>query len=161
MYLGNVAGSTYGQLYFNGTQTLGGTGTVVFGPNGSNAVYETAYRSDADHRQRDHHPRQQRHDRQLLLQRHGGQPGDHRADDSGGLTTPSSTTPTSAAASTGSTAATIGASGVTNPAPEAVYQTYRDGAFSYTLTGLTPSASYTLRLHFADPSFDGGRPAAV
>ena len=45
MDLGNAAGSTYGQLFFNGTQTLGGTGTVLFGKNGSNSVYETAYRS--------------------------------------------------------------------------------------------------------------------
>ena len=39
VYLGNTAGSTYGQLDFYGTQTLGGTGTVVFGPNGSNGIY--------------------------------------------------------------------------------------------------------------------------
>ena len=38
VYLGNTAGSTYGQLDFYGTQTLGGTGTVVFGPNGSNGI---------------------------------------------------------------------------------------------------------------------------
>ena len=35
IFLGNAAGSTYGVLYFNATQTLGGTGTVVFGKGGS------------------------------------------------------------------------------------------------------------------------------
>ena len=39
VYLGNTAGSTYGQLDFYGTHFLGGTGTVVFGPNGSNGIY--------------------------------------------------------------------------------------------------------------------------
>ncbi|MGA2621982.1 MAG: hypothetical protein ABSF26_30640, partial [Thermoguttaceae bacterium] len=34
--LGNAAGSTYGGLYFDGAQTLGGTGAVVFGKSGSN-----------------------------------------------------------------------------------------------------------------------------
>ena len=29
VYLGNTAGSTYGQLDFYGTQTVGGTGTAV------------------------------------------------------------------------------------------------------------------------------------
>ncbi len=38
--------------------------------------------------------------------------------------------------------------GVSNPAPEAVYQTVRYGNFAYTLPGLTANANYTLRLHF-------------
>ena len=42
MRLGNAAGTTYGYLYFQGTQSLGGTGTVLFGKNGSNSIYETA-----------------------------------------------------------------------------------------------------------------------
>jgi PKD repeat protein len=52
--------------------------------------------------------------------------------------------------STGSTGNTIDTSGVTDPAPMAVYQTERYGAFTYTFTGLTPSANYTVRLHFAE-----------
>ena len=36
-----------------------------------------------------------------------------------------------------------------------VYQTWRTGgAFSYALTSLTPGASYTVRLHFAEPSYN-------
>src|SRR5258706_8115860 len=43
---------------------------------------------------------------------------------------------------------TVDMSGVSNPAPEAVYQTVRYGNFTYTLPGLTANANYTLRLHF-------------
>jgi hypothetical protein len=48
------------------------------------------------------------------------------------------------------TTATIDLSAVTNPAPMAVYQTERWGAFTYTNPGLTPGAPYTVRLHFAE-----------
>src|SRR6185295_4797316 len=37
--VGNTAGSTSGQLFFQGTQTLSGTGTVVFGGSGNNVIY--------------------------------------------------------------------------------------------------------------------------
>jgi hypothetical protein len=53
----------------------------------------------------------------------------------------------------GSTSATthaIDTSGVTNPAPQAVYQTNRYGNFTYAFPGLTAGASYTVRLHFAE-----------
>ena len=151
--LGNAAGSTYGHLYFNGTQTLGGTGTVLFGKNGNNELYETAYRRGT-----------LTIGSGITVRGSSGTIGGYyssdtvvnqgtiAADDSGGLTTPFVYDTDFSGGSTGSTAATISTSGVTNPAPEAVYQTYRCGSFSYTLTGLTPSASYTLRLHFADPS---------
>ena len=45
---------------------------------------------------------------------------------------------------------TINTSGVTNPAPQAVYQSNRYGNFSYAIPGLTAGASYTVRLHFAE-----------
>lgn len=44
--------------------------------------------------------------------------------------------------------ATININGVTNPAPESVYQNQRFGNFTYTLPGLTPGTSYVVRLHF-------------
>jgi hypothetical protein len=47
----------------------------------------------------------------------------------------------------------INLSGVTNPAPMAVYQTARTGNFSYTLSGFTPGSSHTVRLHFAETYF--------
>ncbi len=45
---------------------------------------------------------------------------------------------------------TIDTSGVSNPAPQAVYQSNRYGTFSYTIPNLSPGASYTVRLHFAE-----------
>ena len=48
------------------------------------------------------------------------------------------------------TANTISTATVTNPAPEAVYQTQRFGNFTYTLPGFTAGTTYTVRLHFAE-----------
>jgi hypothetical protein len=58
---------------------------------------------------------------------------------------------------TASTAAAINLSGVSYPAPQAVYQTWRTGVkkspnFSYTLAGLAPGTAYSLRLHFSENS---------
>lgn len=50
----------------------------------------------------------------------------------------------------GSTTHAISTTGVVNPSPQGVYQTLRSGNFSYTVTGLTPSTSYLVRLHFAE-----------
>jgi hypothetical protein len=51
---------------------------------------------------------------------------------------------------TSSTTHAITTSGVTNPAPQAVYQSNRYGNFTYTIPGLTASSAYTVRLHFAE-----------
>ncbi len=45
---------------------------------------------------------------------------------------------------------TIDTSGVTNPAPQAVYQSNRFGNFTYAVPGLTAGKTYTVRLHFAE-----------
>jgi hypothetical protein len=45
---------------------------------------------------------------------------------------------------------TINTSGVSNPAPQAVYQSQRYGNFSYVFPGLQAGVSYTVRLHFAE-----------
>jgi hypothetical protein len=37
--LGSTSGNVYGQLFFQGSQTLGGSGKVVFGGSASNALY--------------------------------------------------------------------------------------------------------------------------
>jgi len=39
---------------------------------------------------------------------------------------------------------------VTDPAPQAVYQTVRYGNFTYTIPNLTPGGTYRVRLHFAE-----------
>ncbi len=49
---------------------------------------------------------------------------------------------------------TVTTTGVSNPAPEAVYQTNRFGLMTYTIGGLTANEDYTVRLHFAETYFD-------
>jgi hypothetical protein len=44
----------------------------------------------------------------------------------------------------------ISTTGVTNPAPQSVYQHNRYGNFTYTIPGFTAGATYTIRLHFAE-----------
>jgi hypothetical protein len=44
----------------------------------------------------------------------------------------------------------IDLSGVTNPAPMAVYQSARIGNFTYTLSGFAVGSSHTIHLHFAE-----------
>jgi hypothetical protein len=45
----------------------------------------------------------------------------------------------------------VDVTGVTNPAPEAIYQSARWGAsFSYTFSNLTAGAAYNVRLHFSE-----------
>jgi len=48
---------------------------------------------------------------------------------------------------------TIDLSGVTNPAPMAVYQTARVGNFTYTIPGFAAGSTQTVRLHFAETFF--------
>ena len=45
---------------------------------------------------------------------------------------------------------TVSTTGVTNPAPQSVYQHNRYGNFTYTIPGLTAGASYTVQLDFAE-----------
>ena len=54
-----------------------------------------------------------------------------------------------------SVANSIDLSGVSNPAPQGVYQSWREGAkktpsFTYTFSSLTANAAYTVRLHFSE-----------
>jgi beta-glucanase (GH16 family) len=51
--------------------------------------------------------------------------------------------------------ATIITTGLTNPAPQAVYQHERYGNSTYTFSGLTTSISYTVRLHLAEIYWNG------
>jgi fibronectin type 3 domain-containing protein len=45
---------------------------------------------------------------------------------------------------------TITTTGITNPAPQLVYQYLRWGAFTYTIGGLHAGSNYTVRLHFSE-----------
>ena len=51
---------------------------------------------------------------------------------------------------TANNSSAINTSGVSNPAPQAVYQSNRYGNFSYAVPGLTAGKTYTVRLHFAE-----------
>lgn len=44
----------------------------------------------------------------------------------------------------------ISTAGVTNPAPEAVYQDAHEGTTTYTVPGFTAGSTHTVRLHFAE-----------
>ena len=41
VYLGSSGNQSYGSIQFDGTQTLSGNGTVVFGGSGANALWVT------------------------------------------------------------------------------------------------------------------------
>jgi len=53
------------------------------------------------------------------------------------------------------TTTAVATSGVTSAAPAAVYQSERWGAFTYSVGGLLPGATYTVRLHFAEIWWSG------
>jgi hypothetical protein len=55
--------------------------------------------------------------------------------------------------STYSTTAAIATTGVVAPAPQAVYQSARQGTFTYMLGGLAAGSTHTVRLHFAELYF--------
>ena len=83
-------------------------------------------------RQRRHRDRRRRH----LGRRPAAAPFVADQDFSGGTAT--------------STTNTVSTTGVTNPAPQSVYQHNRYGNFTYTIPGLTAGASYNVRLDFAE-----------
>jgi hypothetical protein len=58
----------------------------------------------------------------------------------------------SGSANTYSNGTPIDTSGITNPAPPAVYQTERWGNTTYTFAALVPGSNYTVRLHWAEIS---------
>jgi beta-glucanase (GH16 family) len=75
--------------------------------------------------------------------------GEFQADDNvGDLDLPQN--PFTSGGATDSTLAPVSIVGILDPAPQAVYQTERYGAFGYTVTGLIPSSIYSIRLHFAE-----------
>jgi hypothetical protein len=53
----------------------------------------------------------------------------------------------------GTTSALVSTTGVAEAAPEAVYQSQRYGDFTYVFASLTPGATYTVRIHFAEIYF--------
>src|ERR1019366_4333009 len=62
----------------------------------------------------------------------------------------SNTTPDRPSSASNDSSSVIDTSGVSDPAPESVYQSARIGDCLYTISHLTPYARYTVRLHFAE-----------
>jgi hypothetical protein len=162
VYLGSASGTTSGQMGFDTTETLGGTGTVVLGKNGSNEILGwsgTTWTIASG----------------ITIRGSSGNIGNWwwgnsgtiinqgtiLADDSGG---PSGyaydTGYTTSNTWTGGTSDAIDTSAVSDTTPASVYQTYRTGygdywsPLTYTLDDLTPGTTYTVRLLFADSSYD-------
>jgi hypothetical protein len=149
-YLGDASGATSGGLYFANTGTLSGTGSVVFGKNlaaandlgvsssatltigpgitirGSSGMIEGAFGGTVINQ------------------------GTISADDSGAQNGSFSYDTDFSSGTMVATAAPIDTSAVTNPAPQAVYQTEREMDGIYTLPNLTPGGAYTVRLDFAE-----------
>ncbi|HEV3298088.1 MAG TPA: malectin domain-containing carbohydrate-binding protein [Planctomycetaceae bacterium] len=151
LYIGNTAGTTYGDLYFTNTETLAGTGRVVFGPNVNNLMELKAS------------PATLTIGSGITISGSSGtiegeastdtivNQGTINADDSGGAAPPFVYDTDFSGGVARSTFEPINTSAVTNPAPQAVYQTERYGtSFTYTLPNLTPSATYTVQLDFAE-----------
>jgi hypothetical protein len=53
------------------------------------------------------------------------------------------------------TTSSIATNGVTNAAPQAIYQTGRIGTYGYEFKNLPPNTNYTVRLHFAETQATG------
>jgi large repetitive protein len=150
IHVGNAAGSTFGELFFNTAETLGGTGTVLLGKSNDNLIYSDTGNTLTI-------------GPNITVRGSNGSFGGFQslintgtiaADTSGGKAVPGFVNDTGFSGSGGSyfTNEAIDTSAAANPAPQELYQTVRfsDGAFTYTLTGLTANDSYSVRLHFVD-----------
>jgi Malectin domain len=155
-YLGNASGTMYGVLYFNNTETLSGTGTVDFGENGSNAIsnywdFATGLTIGPGITIRGTSGAIENFDQSINVVDEGA----IVVDSNGGIGSLLNDTDFSGGTA-GGVSVPIDTSAVTNPAPQAVYQTERYGTFSYTLPNLTPNGSYSVTLGFAE--LDAGWP---
>jgi hypothetical protein len=74
----------------------------------------------------------------------------YKVNSGGGAANPFTADADYSGGTTSGTSSPIDTSGVTNPAPQAVYQTERWGDMTYTFPNLIAGASYLVRLHFAE-----------
>lgn len=156
IFLGNATGTKYGGLYFDDTTTLGGTGTVVFGKSSSN--FMSTYNSDF----LDPENGTFTIGSDIVVRGSSGffsdafftgqivNQGTILADDSGGTSSFDYDDHYDFGSPT-NTDSVIDTAGVTDAAPQVVYQTARSfGDFTYTFAGLAANTAHTLRLHFAE-----------
>jgi hypothetical protein len=144
-----------GKLYFDNTETIGGTGTVCFGAFSSSTIY-AAGTSNAT----------LTIGPGITLHGASGTLTDFHTGtiiNQGKITADNSPFPGQFSydnSFTGGTAHTynvaIDTSGAgSEAAPPNTYVSDREGTFSYTLSGLAPGASYDVRLHFAEDNYNG------
>lgn len=151
--------STTGSLVFDNTETLGGNGTILLG-NGSNGLLvEGSFSIDptvtigpgitlrgAGGALVDETIQQTGLiiNQGKMVADNSVSPGDFGYDSGfdGGVAVGSSFIPTDTSAAG------------PEAAPANVYESYRKGTFSYTLSGLTAGAAYTVRLHFTEDYFN-------
>ena len=78
----------------------------------------------------------------------------YQVNSGGGAAVPFTADADYSSGNTSGTGATIDTSAVTNPAPQAVYQSERWGNNTYTFPGLLSGTNYKVRLHFAEIFYD-------
>jgi hypothetical protein len=148
-FVGDGSGATNGGLDFLGTQTLSGNGTVIFGKNSDNFL-----RAESSSGLTIGPGITIRGSSGTIGQFPGDVPivnqGKVIADDSGGAAGSFVYDTDFSGGYAEFRSALIDTSGVTNPAPQTVYQTERTGGFTYTLPNLTAGGTYTVRLDFAE-----------
>jgi Malectin domain len=150
--LGNASGSIGGELDFDNTETLSGAGTIVFGKSNNwlNSQYSSAGLTIGPG---------------IVVHGSSGvvagwsqysaltDEGPIIVDDNGAAAALGPFVPDrllSGSATDQFITNPIDTSAVSNPAPQAVYQTANSGNFAYTLPNLTPGVTYTVRLDFAE-----------
>jgi hypothetical protein len=162
VYLGDAAGSISGQMHFFDNATLGGIGTVMYGKNAENGIY--AYGENGA---------KLTIGAGITIRGSSGTLGNESdsgcivinqgtidADDGGGMSGNFlyDKDYSGGYSSAGSTSHRIDISGVSAPAPQSVYQTWRFGGdwnpFTYALKNLMPGVNYSVRLHFADSAMN-------
>ncbi len=161
MLLGDTNGTTFGTLWFTNTETLGGTGTIILGndapPDGPTAT--NAFDLVDPLLTVTIGPGITIRGNSATFQGYniGTFTNAGTFINQGTIAADASVAPGNfgydtgySGGSTATFATAINTSGVTNPARQQVYQSMRYGlGFGYTLSGLTPGASYTVRLDFA------------
>ncbi len=161
MLLGDTNGTTFGDLWFTNTETLGGTGTIIVGnqspPFTSNQTNTFGLVNPSLTVTIGSGITIRGNSALFQAYNNGSFQNSGSFINQGTIAADASVAPGNFAYDTGYSGGTSGTqataidtSGVTNPAPQQVYQSLRSGpGFGYTLSGLTAGASYTVRLHFA------------
>ena len=169
MSIGAADGSTYGFVYFGSYEAasamLAGNASVVFGGNGNNQIHNDCDANGAGGGTLTFASTVTIHGQSGTLQCGYGSTntiinqGTISADGYVPAGAYSYDTGYSGGTNTSSTGS-VDTSEISDPAPQSVYQLFRygyDNSLGYTLSGLTPGASYTVNLDFATQYSEAGQ----